>query len=413
MQLRTVRRRVIRRILISAALLALASLALWWLWIERGPSDPNALWRQADADADVGRYDRVEAALARLGRLRSPTPDDWYLRAKLAMAQERTDEAVSDLAKIPDAAPLGGMARLRTGQIELRRDRWRHAETALRAASALDPRLVQAHRELIFLYSMQSRRAELGDQFRALSDLTALTFDDLFRWCLTRNTQWEPREIIAAMTRCVRADPADRWSRLALAAALRRVGRIDDAASALEPLPESDAEARMLRAEIALDRGDDRAAAALLAGGPEDHPGLARLRGRTALARHDGPAALDHYRIAAAADRDDRDTLFGLAAALVLTGNEAEAAPLLAAARAHDHLSALIQRAAGTAGRDNLDLLRSLGAACEAVGHNPEARAWYGLALEKDPFDPEARRGLERAAASRTPSGRLNTNSRR
>jgi hypothetical protein len=151
---------------------------------------------------------------------------------------------------------------------------------------------------------MQSRRAELGARFRALSELTVLSFDDVFRWCLTRNTQWEPREIIAAMTRCIRADSADRWSRLALADALRRVGRIDDAEAALAPLPGSDNGARILRAEIALDRGNDRAVAVLLAGGPADHPGLARLRGRIALARHDGPTALDHFRIAVAADPD-------------------------------------------------------------------------------------------------------------
>jgi tetratricopeptide (TPR) repeat protein len=410
---RAARGRAVRRIASAAAVLALVSLTLWWVLVDRGPSDPNVLWRQADADADAGRYDRVATALARLGRLRSPAPEDWYLRAKLAMAQERTDDALADLDHIPDASPLGAMARLRTGQIELRRDRWRHAEAALLAATALEPQLVQAHRELIFLYSMQSRRAELGAQFRALSDRTALSFDDVFRWCLTRNTQWEPREIIAAMTRCLRADPADRWSRLALASGLRRVGRIDDAAAALEPLPETDSEARMLRAEIALDRGDDRAVAALLAGGPEDHPGLARLRGRTALARHDGPSALHHFRIAAQAERDDRDTLFGLAAALVLTGNEAEAAPFLAAARAQDHLSALIQRAAAPAGRDSLDLLRSLGAACEAVGHVAEARAWYALALEKDPFDSEARKGLKRTGAGGTASPRLNTSWRR
>jgi tetratricopeptide (TPR) repeat protein len=398
MHARAARSRIVRRILIAAAVLAPAALAAWWLLVERGPADPDALWRQADADAEIGRYDRVEAALVRLGRLRSPTPEDWYLRAKLAMAQERTEDALADLARIPDAAPKGALARLRTGQIELRRDRWRHAEAALRTATQLDPELVQAHRELIFLYSMQSRRAELGAEFRSLSALTALGFDDVFRWCLTRNTQWEPREIIAVMSRCVRADPADRWSRLALADALRRVGRIDDAESALEPLPESDSAARIRRAEIALDRGDDRAVEALLAGGPADDPGLARLRGRTALARHDGPTALGHFRIAAAADADDRDTLFGLAAALVQTGHEAEAAPLLAAARARDHLASLIQRAAAPAGRDSLDLLRSLGAACEAVGHGPEARAWYTLALEKDPFDSESRKGLERTA---------------
>jgi tetratricopeptide (TPR) repeat protein len=361
-----VRVRALRRTLIAASILALVLV-------------PVAAWRV----------------------LRRPTPEALYENAKLKMAQEQPEAALADLARIPESSPLGAMARLRTGQIELRRDRWRHAEDALLAAARLDPGLVQAHRELIFLYSMQSRPAELGAQFRALAELNPLTFDDVFRWCLARNTRWEPREILRAMTACVRADPEDRWSRLALADALRRVGRIGDADAALAPLGESDNLARILRAEIALDRGDDRAVAALLAGGPPDHPGLARLRGRTALARHDGPTALRHFRIAAAApDGPDRDTLFGLAAALVLTGDDASATPYLAAARAHDHLSSLIQRAATPSGPGDLELLRSLGAACAAVGRQAEARAWYTLVLEKAPRDPAASVYLSRASVA-------------
>jgi tetratricopeptide (TPR) repeat protein len=390
------RGRTIALVVIAVTALAAAALGAWRFASPRWPSDPDQLWRQADADADAGRYDRVKPALDHLGRLRDPTPQDWYLRAKLAMVRERPDEALSALAQIGDAAPLGATARLRAGQIELRRDRWRFAEAALLAATRLDPRLVQAHRELIFMYSMQSRRAELDTRFRALSELVSLSFDDVFRWCLVRNTRWEPREITAAMTRCIRADPADRWSRLALADALRRVGRIDDAEAALARLGSSDTDARIVRAEIALDRGDERGAGSLLAEGPADHPGVARLRGRMALARHDGPAALRDLRVAVAADPDDRDTLFGLAAALVLTGEQAAAAPFLAAARAHDHLGALIQRAAAPANRDSLELIRALGAACEAVGHLPESRAWYELALEKDPLDTESRRAIER-----------------
>ena len=39
---------------------------------------------------------------------------------------------------------------------------------------------------------------------------------------------------------------------------------------------------------------------------------LARLRGRLALARRDAKAALSHWRIAYAADPDNRETTFGL-----------------------------------------------------------------------------------------------------
>ena len=138
-----------------------------------GPG-PDQLWRRAHEAIQAGQWDRAEAELARLGRARSPTPEDWMLRAQVAMARGRVDEALADLAKIPDAHELAPQARLRAGQLELRRDRLRAAEEAFRAASRLDPDLVQAHRELIYIYGMQGRRAELDAQFRALAKLTPL-----------------------------------------------------------------------------------------------------------------------------------------------------------------------------------------------------------------------------------------------
>ena len=50
-------------------------------------------------------------------------------------------------------SPLAARARLLAGQAELRRSRVRHAEEWLIAATRLDPRLVQAHRELIYIYA--------------------------------------------------------------------------------------------------------------------------------------------------------------------------------------------------------------------------------------------------------------------
>ena len=116
---------------------------------------------------------------------------------------------------------------------------------------------------------------------------------------------------------------------MALAETLREIGRRDEAAQVLSVLPESDPDARAVRARIALDRGDDRAAEAILAGGPADHPELARLRGRFALAHRDGPAAVRHFRAAHAAEPDDRDTVFGLGTALALVGDHAAAEPFL------------------------------------------------------------------------------------
>ena len=81
----------------------------------------------------------------------------------------------------------------------------------------------------------------------------------------------------------------------------------------LSVLPESDPTPAPCAHRIALDRGDDHAFEAILARGPTDHPELARLRGRFALAHGDGPTAARQFRIAYAADPDDRDIVFGLA----------------------------------------------------------------------------------------------------
>ena len=134
------------------------------------------------------------------------------------------------------------------GQTELRRDRVRLAEALFHAAIKLNPGQVQAHRELIYIYGMQLRRAELGDEFMALSQLSDLTFDNVFHWGLLRNNSWEPGEAITTLARFVAADPDDRWSRLALAENYRRMDRFDEAESVIAPLPADDPYVIELRA---------------------------------------------------------------------------------------------------------------------------------------------------------------------
>jgi predicted Zn-dependent protease len=382
------------------ALTAAATAAILGAWAVRGRTgtgaDPELVLRQAEADFAAGQIDRAESALARLARLRAPTPPDRFLTAQVATIRHRYDAAVAELALVPDSHPVAASARLLTGQVELRRHRAGSAERSLRAAIALDPTLVQAHRELIYIYGVMLRRPELNAEFLALSRLVPLTYENVFHWCLTRNTVWEPKELTEELQSFVAADPTDRWSRLALAENLRQVGRHEDAEGVLAPLPATDPDSRAIRVRIALDRGDDQAAEALLADGPADHAGLARLRGRFALAHRDGPSAVKHFRAAYAVEPDDRDTVFGLGQALVMVGDEAAAAPFLAAARDLDALGSLVQRASAPSGRKDPRLLRALGAACEKVQRFPEARAWYNLAIDLEPLDSEAQKALSR-----------------
>src|SRR5262249_3523237 len=151
------------------------------------------------------------------------------------------------------------------------------------------------------------------------------------------------------------------------------------------PLPGGDPDARAARARAAIDRGDLDAASALLATGPDDHPELASLRGRMALARGDGAAAVCHLRRALAAEPGRRRHLADLGRALTLAGRPAEARPLLAAAARVDALDNLLLQAEREAGGIGPDLCRRLGAACEAAGRRPEARAWYTILTARDP----------------------------
>jgi tetratricopeptide (TPR) repeat protein len=399
------RAKVRRNRILQATVVALAlSVAGFWILSARRRSDPDRLWRDANLAFAEGHFEQVESALTRLERLRRLHGEELVLRARAALARGRVDDVLAEVRRIPEADPAAPGARLMAGQALLRKGRLREAEGAFLAALALDPKLVQAHRELIFIYGMQLRRAELHAQFIALRALVPLTYDNVFHWCLMHDVIWEPARQASALANFVQADPADRWSRLALAEQLRRLNRCDEAEDLLAALPASDLEALAIRAQLAMDSGDAAAAAAILAQGPEDHPALARLRGRQALAHHNGPEALRHYRAASALDADQRDTLFGLGRASRLVGDDAAADRYFEVARRHDFLIALVQRAANPTGRQDLALLKQLGAACESLRRFPEARAWFELAIARDPLDAEAQKALFRLSSD-SPAG--------
>jgi predicted Zn-dependent protease len=368
-------------------------------------SDPNRVFLKADAAFKAGRHAEAEAELRRLERLRPPTPVDRLLRGEVAQARDEPDRALAELAAVPDDHTVAPLARLRAGQIEVRRGRARPAEAAFRASLKLFPDGVQPRKELAYIHNVQHRQAELDATLGELLKLDALDFTYILHWTKTRNTVWNPNGDLPALRKFVTADPEDRWSRLALAEALRRLDRPGEAEGALAPLPDSDPEARAARVLLAMDRGDLAAAESLLAGGPEDHPGLARLRGQLALRRRDGAAAARQFRVAVDADPTDRLALHGLGTSLVMLGQSDAARPYLEAARRHDNLWALVARAATAEGEHDPRIPRELGLACAAIGRDLEALAWLRLAVRRDPADDESQkalRQLERASSCRS-----------
>ena len=131
---------------------------------------------------------RAEAELARLGRLREPDS------ARLAAPGPARDGPAAgstrpsdDLAHVPDDHPMAAQARLQAGPAGTppRPATSRPRRLSCKALE-LDPKLVQARRELVYIYGMQLRRPELNATFQALSEVSPLTYPEVFLWCLTR-----------------------------------------------------------------------------------------------------------------------------------------------------------------------------------------------------------------------------------
>jgi tetratricopeptide (TPR) repeat protein len=372
-------------------------MAGWVYWANRhARPTPDSIWEQAQQSLKAGRYGQVEDALARLRKARAPTSPDWFLRAQLARARNQPDEALAALARIPDNHPIAPRARLLAGQVERQRDRIALAEESFRAAVRLDPNLVQAHRELIYIYGMQLRRREIDREFQALQALTGLSYDEVYNWSALLNNLWEPSDVVEDLVRFVAADAGDRWTRLALAGILRRMGLHGQAESVLGPLPPDDRDANVIRIQIAIDLQQTAIANRLLEKGASDDPRLARFRGCEALARRDARAAEAYFATAFAADPNDHETIFGLQTALELAGKQEQATAIRESARNLDRLNTMLQRARAGEVQGNPSMLRELGKACASLHRNGEARAWLELAIAGNPLDREAQQALFR-----------------
>lgn len=388
---------------VAVALAAVAACAILWL---RPAADPDRLWVEAQEALQQNRIGEAARLLALLSDARPARPEDQLLRGQVEVARERPDEAVAALAEVPDSAPHAPTARLLAGQVELRRDRARSAEALLREAIRLDPGMAQARRELIYILGMQLRRRDLCEQFAALSEISTLQYDNLFHWCLMRNCLWEAGEVAQTLGRFIEADPDDRESRLALADNDRRLGLYDEAEEILAPLPADDVRALAQRVMILMDRREEDRAEELLKQGPPEDPELARLRGRSALARRDGPEALQYYRIAFDHEPDNRDAVFGLIHAYELSGQPEKAAPLRRQAEALEAFNSLVQRMATLEGRKDPAIIDQAVRACARAGFIAEARGWLKLAVARDPLDAAAQQALFRFDEQHPPAAR-------
>jgi tetratricopeptide (TPR) repeat protein len=358
--------------------------------------DPGELAAKARLALKNRQWSRAEALLTRLTGRRPTTSDDAVLRAELELGRGRADQAIRLLTEIPESDPVAARARLVAGQIEKSQHRARAADALFLEALRLDPQLGLARRELIFLYAMQARRTELTAQFRALAELEPLSFDDVFLWMNTFEDLWINDVIRSDLERSLAADPEDRLSRLALAGVLVRSNQLEESEALLLPLPDSDPDARILRARIALRRMRLDEVRSLLDRGPTEHVGLALLRGQLAVRCNDPSTAARQFRIALRQDPTNHEALQGLALVLKQLGDREAAASTQRLAEQWRHLTSLLQKSRTFNIRNDKTLLTRLAEACEALGQIPEARAWYRLALAQDPLDEVIQKSLHR-----------------
>jgi tetratricopeptide (TPR) repeat protein len=384
-----------RVLAISGACLATLLGALAWVF--RSQPDPEGLRREAGAALKAQRFDQALSPLDQLARRRPLSSTERLMRAEAFVGLGRLDEALTDLAQVPDAEPLAARARFAEGDIELwRRHRTRAAEKALRRSLELDPKDVDSRRDLIRLYDIQGRVTERDRHYRILAEDIPLSLDDLLAWCRVKRPDGEANEVVILLRRFVEGDPEDDRSRLELARHLQRTGRLEEAEHQLSRLPETDPNVVAVRALIAIDHGDEKACEDWLARSSGSSAVFLRLRGQRALLKHDAHAALRFYQAAHESEPGSRDTIFGLGQSYRLVGDAAAAKSWIDRGARLNTLEALVQQAVSARNSRDPDLINRIGGACEVAGHLDQARAWYRFCLGIDPLNRAAQQAVYR-----------------
>jgi tetratricopeptide (TPR) repeat protein len=394
------------------ALFFFVSGAIGAAWLAaRGQTDPDRLWAEAERAFLAGDWARARKSLRKLEGIRPKTGLDWTLEAQLATAEGQFSKAFSALAQVPDTHPIAPQAHLMAGRLHRQLRCLRKAEASFRRALALKPRLIDAHKELIYILGIQSRRHEVDAEFLQLAKLTQLTHHDLFTWALTHFTHWNP-DIVADLDGFIMADPEDRYSRLAVVELLLERPEVESYIKRiLEPLPNSDPDALALRIDLASNLGRIDEVEGLLASAPMNHPRLSRIRGQIALRRHDLDTAIQQFRQALSAEPYDRVSPMQLAQALQLKGDKTAADAYLDRVKRLNRLYNLIMRVRSPKQGNQTSDLAELGDACEEAGLSAEAKCWYTLAIAVNPLDSGAQRALYRLRDLATSSARCSLTS--
>jgi predicted Zn-dependent protease len=381
--------------LLAFAIVSIVCLSYWEMiaWY----LNPNTLYDRALDQVEAGDFASARVTLARLREKRVPTPLDHGLQARVDIAEGRIDEAIQELDAIPNDHELATWARLRAGQLERNRNRFRLAEVHYRKVIELDPKRPEPRRELIYVLGMQLRRQDMHEQFREIARESPLTAKEIYVWCLIRDLAWwEASEQVPILEKAITADAADDRSRAALAEILHRQSETARALEVLEADPGSSLYLRARKLEILLDRDGPEAIVEELKKFEPDEPLVATLRGRIALLEGDGAEAVRCFEIASIFEPGRRQVIADLGRAMLLVGQKEKGQALTELAGRIDVLNNLLLKKENTVEASGPDQWKELAKACEAAGRLPEARAWYGLILSKVPLDEDSQTAIFR-----------------
>ena len=191
-------------------------------------------WRLADLEHRHLEYERVIEPLTRRVRL---DPNDARAHTDLGLAYTRigrTDQALVELAIAGVLGPDDAEALTAIGQIHFDAGEYAAAETVLRRAIVMAPRLVQARYLLGHTLARLGRADESRIQLEAFDQLRAAANDaarqvfevNMLRRDAARQSDAGAAEAaVTAWLKVVERDPKNRDDRIALADALLRVGR--------------------------------------------------------------------------------------------------------------------------------------------------------------------------------------------
>jgi len=200
-------------------------------------------WRLADLEHRHLEYERVIEPLARRTRL---DPNDARAHTDLGLAYTRVGRTADALVELVIASLIGPddpEALTAIGQIHFDAGRYAGAEAVLRRAIVIGPRLVQARYLLGHVLARLGRASESQEQLTVYDTLRAAANDEarrtfeidlLRREALRATDAGRHDEAVAVWQKAVEREPMRPEHRIALAGALVRAGRPDQAVSHLQ-----------------------------------------------------------------------------------------------------------------------------------------------------------------------------------